>query len=97
MGRNISTESELLGNLELKKNTKKNGYVGVTRQKNGKCRARLTAGGKTKCLGTFDSSPEAAAAVASAHAMGVAALHSPRVYRKSAAPPRLPRPRRLLA
>ena len=82
MPRNFPTTQSPLGNLQLERNAKTGSRVGVKEQKNGKSRARVSINGKVHCLGTFDTSPEAAAAVAAAKASKGMGLASPRPYNK---------------
>ena len=85
MPRNFSTTLSPLGNIHLERNAKNGKRVGVTKLKTGKSRARITIEGKTRHLGTFDTSPEAAVAVATAKATGGAGLSPVRPYKTQAA------------
>ena len=54
--------ADIKGGAGVEGGAKDGSRVGVTKAKNGKSRARVSINGKVHCLGTFDTSPEAAVA-----------------------------------
>ena len=79
MGRNVPLEASPLGNLVVQRNKKTGKYKGViVSGKRRQARAWCTRRRRFIPLGTFDTSPQAAVAVAAAEATGVESMPTPR-------------------